>query len=51
MPDIHTPKFVITKNINAPTNAPVNLLVIFFEKKLEIKPINNTLLQVKNVPV
>ena len=51
MPDTHTPKFDITKNISAPTNAPVNLVVIFFAKKLAIKPIKNTLPQVKNVPV
>ena len=45
-PRDHTPKFVITKNNNAPSKAPEILVFMFEIKNLDISPIKRTLPQV-----
>ncbi len=45
-PVSHTPKFVIIKNIIADKKSPAALNLIFWQKYLETKPINNTLSEV-----
>ena len=48
--DSQTPKFVTTKKMQAPSNAPQILLEKFLAKIDEINPINNTLPHVQCVP-
>ena len=43
-----TPKFVITKNINAPVNAPIKRKLKVLQKYFDINPIIITLPQVNN---
>ena len=48
-PEVHTPKFVIIKNNNAPNIDPEILVYIFFIKNLDPRPIKITLPHVKKV--
>ena len=43
IPEVQTPKLVITKKMQAPNIAPLILNFIFFAKNGDIKPINKTL--------